>query len=317
MALACAPVAGTDGGPRDAGGGDAGRSDSGAGPDAGPVDVSVSEEGRTALIHAARGLSAARALAAPLVQDAEQLRDDPRSDRPTLERRMETEARVEDAVAGNSIVTDPNCVRFNWALGMLSATITFTDCVLEATMQRLDGAITLAVSFGPLRFSLAFTDLAIDTLGIDGTVALNVGGTCGSMDDTCTQCRDNDPTCQAQTEAQRTVTLDLTITSSTTASLSFEALTLTLAATETTVDGAGAIMSPGISGDLTATGLTAVNGDCLPSDGTLDLEPAPNLVYRATFLPSTPSTGEVYLQVNGFPPIGTPPPLVMLFDPCP
>lgn len=293
--------------------------------DAGDFDAGVAEPAPSeAMIAVSTGISAAAALAAPMVQDAEQLRDTPDA-LPGAAREGATRTRVEDGVAGNSIVTDPACVTFDWtAIRELRVTITFASCTLEATGEPLDGMLSMQVLFGPSRVAMEFTALTIGTIDIDGSLELAVGGVCRVGDTTCVRCADADTTCMAAQANQRTLNADLTVSSGAGFAITLDAVQIDADATGRTINGAGTIASTAFTGTFTATDVFANTGDCLASGGSVDLDDGRvwlgvPVITTMTFLPTTPADGEVYLQVNGFPDIAAvpPPPTTPMFMACP
>ena len=270
----------------------------------------LTAEAEAALDALVEGLSASVALGAPLVQDGEGLRDDPSSGTDGSSRDSTARDRVENGVARDSIVTDRACVIFDWS--RLTATITFTGCTLEQTGESLDGVMALSVSFGPVVFSMTFDDLTIGETTLDGTVAMSFGGLCREGDPECIPCTDSDPECAEAQENQKTLTADLTIVSSSTFSLTLEGLEVVISdACSTTVSGAGSTSSESITGDLTLTDVLFETGDCLPTSGTIVLDDGSALTTTITFLPTTPETGEVNVQIGPFPAAPVP-----LFPPC-
>jgi hypothetical protein len=266
-------------------------------------------ETREAVVALTEAVTAAAALGAPLVEDGEALRDSPDSWTPGDLRDSTTRDRIEQGVAGDSIVTDGTCVAFDWA--MLTVSITFTGCVLELTGESLDGTVTLAVSFGPTTLTMTLDALSIGELTVDGTAALNLGGSCRDSDPTCTPCPDDDEACLAEQEPQRTLTASLTLTMGTSFEISVEALELETDGSGATMSGEGSIVSESLTADFVATDLRIVTGDCLPSSGTLSLDDGGPLVTTITFLSATPDDGVVTVQLGSFPPAD-----LALFSPC-
>jgi len=278
--------------------------------DADGEDPELSAEAEAALGALVEGLTASVALGAPLVEDGEGLRDDPDSGTAGDLRNGAARDRIENGVARDSIVTDAACVTFDWRL--LTATITFTGCTLELTGESLDGVLVLRVTFGPVVFAMTFEDLVVGDTTIDGTVAMAFGGRCTAEDPECVQCRDDDPECAEEQESQRTLTADLTITTGTTFALTLEEIEVVIVDSgTTTISGAGSISSESIEGDLTFTDVTFATGDCLPTSGTVLLDDGSPFTTTITFLPTTPATGEVTVQIGAFPSVTT-----ALFTPC-
>ena len=141
LALAC----GDDDTTTDAGA-DTGTEDSGTDTSTEDAGGEISPEDAEALDLVIQALAASAALTGPLVPEGEMLRDDSRLDTPEM-REDTARERIESGVSGNSIVTDETCVGYDWS--GLMATITFTDCIMEATGAPLTGALTLAVGLFP------------------------------------------------------------------------------------------------------------------------------------------------------------------------
>ena len=285
-----------------------------AGTDAGADSATdsggmVSDDDAVAIDLALQALAASAALAGPLVPEGEMLRDDSRLDSPDM-REDTARERVESGVSGNSIVTDETCVGYAWA--GLMVTITFTDCVMEATGEPLTGMLTLGVALFPTQFNMTFTDLQIGALGLDGNVSLLLGGGCREGDGGCAPCRDVDPECAEMRANQQTLSADLTIESGTTATLAIEGMEIVYeSGTGATVNGTAEITSPTSSGTLTGTDVHWNPMECLPSSGTLTYDstgPTTTVEFQAT----TPTTGNVLVTIPPFPQVET-----MLFEACP
>ena len=144
---------------------------------------------------------------------------------------------------------------------------------------------------------LTFADLQIGTLGLDGEVALLLGGGCREGDDGCLGCRDGDPECMSMRENQQTLTADLAIESGTSATLVIEGMQVVHDDTGTVLDGSAEVSSAMSSGTLNATAVRWNPMECLPSSGTV--------VYG-------PTTGNVMVTIPPFPTVET-----MLFEACP
>lgn len=245
-------------------------------------------------------LAYAAALTAPLIPDAQMLRDNG-GVLDGVAREMMTQMRVENGVSGNSVVTDASCVTFVW--GGLSATVTFNNCILEETGEPLSGSISLAVSFHPSEFVLTLSDLTSGSRTLSGNLTLNVGGACSDQDKNCSACPDTDPSCEARRQNQSTLSGNLTVMEGGSTTVTIESLTLARNATGTTVSGTVASSSS----SLTASNIRFEQGDCLPSSGTLTLDG--NITVE--FVSTTPSTGTVNITVPPFPTIPQ-----MLFEAC-
>ena len=158
---------------------------------------------------------------------------------------------------------------------------------------------------------MTFTDLQVGTLGLDGELALLLGGRCRLGDDSCTQCRDDDPECMATRENQQTLTADLTIESGMTATLTIEGMEIVYDETGATLNGAAEVASSTSSGTLTATDVHWNPMECLPSSGTVTYATG-GPTTTGEFQASTPTTGNVLVTIPPFPQVET-----MLFEACP
>jgi len=285
-----------------AGCGDDGGAD---GEDAGGA-AGLAPEAESATAAVVRGLGAAQALTGPLVGDGENLRDD--SSRRDLGE-GDVQTRVEDSVSGSSIVTDAACTTYAWT--ELTATITFTDCVLEATGETLDGIVELTVTLYPTTFQATLTSLVVGDLTMDGTVQLVLGGRCREGDASCTPCRDGDATCARMREEQRTLLVDVSFTyDGEDTSLAVDSLGVEADATGATLSGNGSVTTTSADATFTASMLHWNQGECLPSSGTLTYDDG-TLAATITFLPTTPDDGVVQVQVGMLPPFEE-----MLLPPC-
>jgi hypothetical protein len=264
-----------------------------------------SEEAIQALV---AGTSGSVALGAPLIPEAEALRDDSRLDMPLM-RDTAVQESVEMGVSGNSIVTDPMCVTYAWSGSMVD--ITFASCTMEATGEPLNGAMQLAVSFAPTEMRMTFTALTIGDLGLDGTVGVRTGGNCPTGMDTCLDCRDTDTTCMQMREPQQTIYADITISLEDTFSLTVADGTVSNDATGSTLSATGSIDSSTLNGSYAATSLHWNMMECLPSSGQIVYTPEGGTAVTLTFLPTTPATGEVDVNYGTFH-VGT----QALFAPC-
>lgn len=194
---------------------------------------------------------------------------------------------VEDAVATNSIVTDGMCVTFDWA--GLSATITFTSCVLEATGQPLDGALTFTVTINPTSFALDFAALTLGDNTTDGNVTVSFTGD-GMLG--------------------RTTDADLTFTTPEGAThFTLADGRLTVAASSITLNGAGTITTGSVDGSYDVASVLWAQGDKCPSGGSVTLDEASSPAVKVTFLPTTPADGNVEYKVGNFPAVVQPLPV--------
>ena len=277
---------------------DDGSSESDAGSSG--EDAGIPEADAALLESASITLGYAVALTAPLVDDAERVRD---ADGPVVgaDRQAMTRNAVEDGVATNSVVTDEACVGFAW--DGLTATITFTNCVLEETGEPLNGSVTLGVAFHPTVFTLSFSGLSSGTRSMDGSLTLNVGGSCSSDDPSCMACGDMDVTCSRERMPQQTLTGNLTVAEQGSTTFSIDSLTIRVGGATTEVS--GTLSTP--ESTVTASTVTWNIGECLPSSGSLALDSGASI----TFQDDTPQTGTVLVQIPPLPAFPQ-----TLFEPC-
>jgi hypothetical protein len=229
------------------------------------------------------GIGVAAALGTPLAETAEGLH----RDRPD---QAETRRRVEQGVAGDSIVTVPSCVAFAWS--ELAATLTFTDCVAELNGLTLDGAVGLAVATEPeASITITLTALQVNGATFTGTVVVGWVGSPGS------------PGVLAEADLQFT-------SADGAATVTLEAIRALVTPASVTIGGTGHLQTDSLDMDFTLDGLTWQVGDCLPSGGTLTYQDGPVTVV-VTFLPTTPETGAVQVKVGPLPAEE-----VALLEPC-
>lgn len=214
---------------------------------------------------------AAAELAAPLAPQVAQLEQ--------LKAQVsESQARqyVEAGITGEGGVQNPTCVRFNWT-GGLSGGATFTGCTLEGG-QTLDGTVALAIKLRPqVSVTLTLTQLMVGGDTLSGAMVIS-----GRKD-----------------AATITATLSFTSADGKT-QVSLSNVTVTTTASTVTLSGSGTIKSDAIDTAFTASSLVWQRGDCLPSAGSLTYTQGGQTV-TVTFLPVTPGTGQVQLQVGSLP----------------
>jgi hypothetical protein len=192
-----------------------------------------------------------------------------------------TRASVE-ADASANLAGDPSCVTVTWGEG-LRATVQFTNCLLVATGELLNGSLSLELRLNPVTISVTAASLTAGARSIDGTASLSLAQT----------------TPQVAFQVGADLTLDggdhqLTLT----------ALRLTVSRTGLVLDGSARVEVPASSIDASVSphGMTFAAGDCLPSSGTLDFDDG-TLSGTVTFFATTPSTGIVSVQITGFIPV--------------
>jgi hypothetical protein len=200
----------------------------------------------------------------------------------------ELHALTEDSVSGSGLVGDPSCVSFAW--NELSLTATFDQCELEATGAILDGVIVLTIHMAPAGVQLAFMDLTVDGVALDGSLDLRLAGQLGAL--------------QAQIAA------DLSIGSGG-SSVTFTGVELTADASGATVSGDTEVETPSFHDTVTLTNVHWDRGLCHPVSGTLDLEES-GIPVVVTFLPTTSADGKVLLKIGSAQPVEQ-----QLLQPCP
>ncbi len=258
-------------GQTDGGAGGGGTGGSGAEGGAGGASAQSAEPLASEAVEAT---AATISLAAPLFLGGDQLRQE--QDSADDNRAQDL---VEDAVATNSIVTEAACVTFDWS--GLTASITFTDCTLEATGLPLDGGITFTVTINPTSFALDFEQLTMGPSTVDGSVAVSFTGD-GMLG--------------------RTTTADLTLSDGAeTTHFTLTGGRLDVEAGSVSANGSGTISTSALDAAYEVDDVSWAQGDRCPSGGTLalDQEGLPNVTV--TFLPTTPSDGAVEVQIGSFP----------------
>ena len=190
---------------------------------------------------------------------------------------MEVKAMVETSVGQSGIVVDPSCVSYSWA--GLTATATFTGCVLVVSGATLDGTITLTVTTMPLGVSLGFTNLTVGGASVDGSIGLYLAGKLGAL--------------EAHLEA------DLDIANGG-RSVSFDPLSVVTDGSGVTASGQAAVVGTAESEEVDITDLHWNYGVCLPVSGSLYFEEG-TIPITITFLATTPNDGVVLVQIGSQP----------------
>lgn len=198
----------------------------------------------------------------------------------------ETKGNVENDVTG-SMVTNPECVSLVWA--GLSATITFDNCVFSATGLPVNGSLSLAVSLIPARLSLTFDNLTIGDDTFYGTVGIFIAGT--------------------EPDLVLGIDADMSYSGAST-TLVVDDLLVTGSTAGVNISGNGSVVSPAVNATISAGDVNFSAGDCLPSRGSVSFADG-NASGIITFLPTTPSTGDVRLEIPPFAPT-----TVAMFPPC-
>ena len=180
---------------------------------------------------------------------------------------------VEDAFAAHQ-----PCASFQWS-GGLSGTVTFTNCTLAATGQTVDGALGVTIKLRPMtEVTLSFSQLTVQGNTYDGSLKVAVSGAPATV----------------------TLTADLTyLAADGETSVTLENVTVTHTKGVTVLDGKGSVTRAATTA-FVARKLTWLKGDSLPSSGTLTLTQG-SLTAVITFLPTTPATGVVLVQIGSLP----------------
>jgi len=222
----------------------------------------------------AQGVSGVVALTAPLAPQAQMLQGSATDGA--------VRALVQEGISGPAGVDGSSCVSFAWS--GLSVTITFNQCVTRSTGQTLNGSITLSAMLVPTQLSLTLSQLTLGSDSLDGSLTLSVN--------------EGSPT---------TISANLSYQSASgSAHLLLDRVTVTTGATGISLSGSGSTSTGSLSGDFTLNSVTWARGQCLPSSGSLVLTVAGGPPLTVTFLPTTPTQGEV--QINGQPQV--------VFAPC-
>jgi hypothetical protein len=234
--------------------------------------------------HAAtRAAGTTAAFGAPLFETAKGLHMD-------LPAEGETRWRIEEAVAGNSVVSDPSCVSFDWE--GLVASVTFTSCTLELNGAVADGSVSMDVVLQPeSSIEIVFEGLVVDGVAVDGTVLVEASG------------RRDDPWASLSSQlvfegADGSAEVDL------------DELSVTTGPHSTAVGGQGHLADDSLETDFTLSALAWERGDCIPSSGSISYTEESQTI-AITFLGTTPGTGAVEVQVGSLPPQEA-----EIFDPC-
>jgi hypothetical protein len=239
-------------------------------------DAPISPDGAQAFADLVRALELATAASAPMADDAMMLRGD------LTPTDGEGQDRGAMGFSGGSVVTPSSCAAYSWT--GLTASVVLTGCTLESTGTSISGTITIEVSFRPGSFRLSFTSLMVDTSSFDGFVQITSGGT----------------------DVRPMPVVDLMLAYSSPMGLgSVSATGLTVSGDSMTgisVSGTLSFTNGGSSTSVVATDVFWAPMECNPSRGTLAVDGAPfPLPATITFLPTTPTTGEVTVSMPPFP----------------
>lgn len=183
--------------------------------------------------------------------------------------------KVEAALA--QLVAATECLSLDWAL--LQATVHFDQCSIPQTSKTLDGSVTVLVR--PLKLEVFITTDEL-TLGDDtfyGSMTASLQGpiTAPAVNVDFDVTHENSATTLVVTDFR----------------ISGDLRAITLA-------GTGAVVSPTVDATATAEAIGWNTNECLPSSGTIAYTQGA-LTGTITFLPTTPTTGEVHLDVPPLP----------------
>jgi hypothetical protein len=259
-----------------------GSNDSGGGSDEG--DLSSNQ--RNALMKYEEGSNVAVALFDQFAEVQAAI-DDKKGGPTALVPDYEVQAAIGDSVAV-AIDTGPSCVSFAWGPN-LTATVTFDKCTDGS--HTIDGTLSMAVTIQPtVAITLTLGDLQVDGLNLDGAATMSFGGTKAG------------PVMQVKSSVTLLSGSD---------SLSLDEVAFTLTPSNGTLNGDSGLTLGNMSWQSTATAMNWAAGQCHPSSGSLSLDDGKESA-TAVFLPKTPATGIVEIEIPGVPAFEYP-----LLSPCP
>ena len=181
----------------------------------------------------------------------------------------ELQISVESGVAV-SLVEEPGCATWSW--NGLEGSVTFDECVMKGSGERLDGRVEISASLEPAGMTLVFDGLAMGGDSMSGSIDMSGdasgagGGSALSVD-----------------LGAALVLTDATVADSGSGS--------TLDGSGTTVDASGEIVA------VVLTDVFTARDDCLPSSGTVTSEGS--AAVTLTFLATTPDDGVVAVEAAG------------------
>jgi predicted small lipoprotein YifL len=195
--------------------------------------------------------------------------------------------KIEAAIA--KLVAATECLSFDWVPLTLEATVHFDSCTIPTTSTAIDGSITVVAR--PLKLQV-FVETDSLTIGDDTFYGAFTAYLAGPL-------------------AQPTVGVDFDVTHEDSATtLAVDGLTITGNLQGVTVGGAGVVMSDKIDASANADAVRWNTGDCAPTSGTIEFAEG-SITGTITFLETTPSTGNVLLDLPLLPPYELP-----LFPAC-
>jgi hypothetical protein len=175
-------------------------------------------------------------------------------------------------------VVSVGCVSFSWTL--TSATVLFDECELLDTGARIDGSTTISVRILNRSVTVTLDDLAIGSAELYGSMTARLMGPLGEL----------------------TVGVDSEMTlANIPATLIVDGLEVDANLEGMTMWGPGAVISPNLDATTSVDQVHWNLGECWPSSGSVSFVDG-NLEGTITFVPTTPETGEVQLQLHPLPP---------------
>jgi len=194
---------------------------------------------------------------------------------------------LKKTMKGSGCVTSPACLSVVWS-GGLSGQVTFNQCVLSVGNITVNGTMGLKLVLKPSPvLTLTFTQLTVGGVEVNGSARVV-------------------PTAKGAA----TATVDASIKGDA-GSLSLNKATVAFTQQNAVLNGPGHVTVAKMDTDFTATTLTWLKGECLPSSGTVDYTEGGSTVV-ITFLATTPQTGKVSVKVGDKPAATLP-----LFPACP
>ncbi len=177
----------------------------------------------------------------------------------------DTKAALEDAIYGNSIVTDKNCVKLTWTkevdestgyLKTLSGEAILTDCQAKMAQMTLNGTLKVdaVLAPNPITVKAEFKDFKVDNFLFDGKSSVVLT--------------------KKESETDKELTVDVTADvkfgqDKAENELTYKEFKLVITKDGITVDAKGSVkmVSADLDGDFSIKGLQWLKGDCLPSAG--------------------------------------------------
>ncbi len=183
--------------------------------------------------------------------------------------------KIEAALA--KLVAATECLSVDWSL--LQATAHFDQCSLPQTNKTLDGSITVVVRPLKLQVVIRTDELSFGDETYYGTMTASLQGPLTAP----------------------TVSVDFDVTDADAATtLMVTDFRVATDLESVTIAGTGAVVSPKVDASATADAVRWNLGECAPSSGTIAYAQG-QLSGVITFLPTTPSTGKVTLDIPRLP----------------